>query len=366
MSVSNKLLALRAGVLHGAVRADHPDVLLVTAGGGSRVSTGRASTLASYLTGDKWTVHVHSEWRHAAGRSDLGGVIDRLAFFRELVRVIPRHDIVHLMADSPGSFWCFVVPSLALARFFNKRIILSFLCPEVEDVLGRWGWLARPFFRLADPVVADCNYVAGIFARHGLATRMILPLPRRFAGSIRQITRLQPKILVDRPLTRANNVACLVRAFKFVKQKYPRSELLIAGDGPERQALQHLISAEYIHGVTFTTKGWDALFAEADLYANSSSYDTFPESILTALGGGLPVVTTDAGGIPQVVKDRINGMVVPINDHVGLAERIIELVENPELVAALTTAAGDLLRNFSWESAGNSWRRLYLATFERS
>ncbi|RKX28616.1 MAG: hypothetical protein DRP47_03950 [Candidatus Zixiibacteriota bacterium] len=62
--------------------------------------------------------------------------------------------------------------------------------------------------------------------------------------------------------------------------------------------------------------------------------------MLEAISAGLPIVTTHVGDIPSIIENRVNGLLVPINDYNSLADRIIELIEKPDLAAQLSSATG--------------------------
>jgi glycosyltransferase involved in cell wall biosynthesis len=179
----------------------------------------------------------------------------------------------------------------------------------------------------------------------------------------RKIDSVQPKLVVARSLEKRNNVACAIEAFALVKQKYPRAEMTITGDGSQCEELQRLATREKLNGVTFTGgvshHELSRYFAEADVYVNASSIDGLPTSLLEALAVGLPVVTTGAGGIPGVINDSINGLIVRPNDPSGLADRIIRLVESPELVQQLSEQAKLSSRDYSLAHVKGKWSELY-------
>src|ERR1041385_7008419 len=81
------------------------------------------------------------------------------------------------------------------------------------------------------------------------------------------------------------------------------------------------------------------LYNEADCFLNGSRVDNQPLSILESFASGLPVVTTNAGGIPDVVTDNVTALMVKMDDHEDLARRAIALVEQPELAHRIINAA---------------------------
>jgi glycosyltransferase involved in cell wall biosynthesis len=122
----------------------------------------------------------------------------------------------------------------------------------------------------------------------------------------------------------------LIDAFARVSGR-PGLRLAIAGEGPERQRLERSIQQ---HGVRAELLGLRGdvpdLLGAADLFVLSSSIEGFPNVIGEALLAGLPVAATAAGGVPEIVRDGIDGRVVPIGDAAALAEAIAWLLDRPE------------------------------------
>jgi glycosyltransferase involved in cell wall biosynthesis len=91
-----------------------------------------------------------------------------------------------------------------------------------------------------------------------------------------------------------------------------------------------------------------------------------PLSILEAFASGLPVVTTDVGGIPYMVSHRINGLMAPAGDHQALADHVLELIAKPELALSLTRAAARNREAFSWQSVRRQWLDVYRDVLARA
>jgi glycosyltransferase involved in cell wall biosynthesis len=80
---------------------------------------------------------------------------------------------------------------------------------------------------------------------------------------------------------------------------------------------------------------------------------------LEGLAAGLPIVTTDPGGIPDMITDRRTGHLVAVNDHEAAAARILELVGNPAEVLRLSRAGKEEVRRYTWEAVAPLWKDLY-------
>ena len=124
----------------------------------------------------------------------------------------------------------------------------------------------------------------------------------------------------------------------------PGVTLLIAGEGPERPELEGVVSELGIgdrvrfvgplarHGVL-------ELFRAADASILSSSWENFPHTVVEALAVGTPVLATAAGGVAEVVKDELNGLVVEVGDTQGLTEAVRRYFADATLRERLRAAA---------------------------
>jgi glycosyltransferase involved in cell wall biosynthesis len=82
-----------------------------------------------------------------------------------------------------------------------------------------------------------------------------------------------------------------------------------------------------------------------DVFAFPSLWEGFPIALLSAMAAGLPVIVTPVGGVPEVVKDGINGLIVPVGDPAALAEAIRKVQEDPVGASGLGRAAAATIRD---------------------
>lgn len=347
-------------------------LLLVTAGlHGNQAESGHINVVMDFLIKKGWRVDAYimnyfEESRQAGQLAEAGlfsKLTNGLTSMRNLARAIPRYATVHLFFLSEMSFFRQIAPALLLGRFFGKKVVLSYRRNQAEAELERTGRCLLPLFRICDTILVSSSYLAEVFSRYNVTVEVVPDGVDTDLFRPRTIDSVQPKIIVARSLERRNNISCVIEAFKLVKQKYPRAEMAIAGDGSQREELQRLVTREKLNGVTFTgsisPQQIARRFAEADVYVNTSTIDGLPTSLLEALAVGLPVLTTGVGGIPAVITDRVNGLFVRSNDPAGLADRIIELVESPELVHKLSEQAKLSARDYLWPHVKDKWVDLY-------
>ncbi len=286
-----------------------------------------------------------------------------LRYLRLIVRLLPHFNILHIFCGSGRTMARFVFPAVLIGKFFGKRVILDYRSPLLlYRRAGRSTLLAR-MWRLCDRVVVPSVYLEQLVK--SLGGRAVYQQPLLHLKDIqpRVLTRLQPQMVVCADLEREHNVACAIRAFDLVKRKYPRTEMSIVGRGSQQMGLENLVASRRLHGVCFVDdrgnhKRHEAL-AAADLYINCSSVDCLSEATIEAFAGGLPVVTTPTGGGSEIWRDRRDVMRVTFNDHVGMADRIIELIEDPALTEKLSRRSREIADRLLQISSKSSYSGLY-------
>ncbi|MHB8470405.1 MAG: glycosyltransferase family 4 protein [Gaiellaceae bacterium] len=123
--------------------------------------------------------------------------------------------------------------------------------------------------------------------------------------------------------------------------------LLVAGDGEERSALEAAAGGRVRFLGAVPRARTLELFRAADAAVLSSRWENFPHALVEALAVGTPVVATDVGGVPEIVEDGVNGLLVAPGDPAALAAAIGRLVSDPELRGRLAAAAAPSVARFA-------------------
>lgn len=283
-------------------------------------------------------------------------------YLAALLRRVPRYDVVHIFSASYLSFMIAQAPAILIARFFRKKVVLSYHSGECDDHLRRWGRVVYPLLRMVDRIVVPSGYLVEVFAKHGFSATPIPNIIDVEKFRFRKRAELRPKLLVPRMLEPLYNISCAIRAFSIIKERIPDASMTILGTGTQEEELKQLVESLALADVEFAGRverdEIAAVYDDHDLFLNSSSIDNLPVSILEAFAAGLPVVTTAAGGIPYVVEDRETGHVVAVDDHRALAERVLEVLSRPAETGELIEAAYEEVQKYRWPSVGEKWHRL--------
>jgi glycosyltransferase involved in cell wall biosynthesis len=263
----------------------------------------------------------------------------------------------------------FGLPGAALAgvpvRIGNRREILTGDKSRAQ-LTGQ-----RMAYRLAHAVVANSGAAREQLALEGVPTGKLHLIPNGL-----DIARFAPA--PARPAIRRVAMVANLRAEKGhdtllgaapeILARHPGASFTFVGEGPRRSALETLTRALGLGDrVQFLGERRDveAVLAEHDLFVLPSRSEAFPNALIEAMATGLPVVATNVGGIPEVVRDGVNGRLVPPNDAAALASAVVALMDDPAGAAALGRAArADIERHYTLDSMVERFEQLYLAEIE--
>lgn len=167
----------------------------------------------------------------------------------------------------------------------------------------------------------------------------------------------------------------LLTAFARVASRFPQWQLVIIGDGELREQLQHLAGELMERQRVIFTGALASPFevlCHAQFFVLASRYEGAPMAVAEALACGLPVIATDcpsrprkfgergfvAGGIRELVRDGIDGLLVPRENPVALADAMTRWMENPQERSRLAQQAASGITRFSREQVLADWERL--------
>jgi glycosyltransferase involved in cell wall biosynthesis len=345
--------------------APHPD--------GAAGASVQAGLIQSKLTDEGWPVAAcYMHRKSAPGSPDSArkySLTDSLDCIKEFIRGIPQANIVHIFASSFQELVCFGFPAIVLGGFFRRRLILHLQSSETLALLKERKTLILPCLRYVDRIIVPSEHGRGILKSIGLRSEKAVDMVDPDLFPSRRVSTLQPRILVACPLEPQNNVGTVIRACLMVKQKYPRTELVILGKGQQRRELELLASRDNGYGIEFVDRvrrdQTGEYLHEADLYVNASSSGDIPISLLEALASGIPVISSRVGGVSEVITDGHSGLLFEAGNEVDLANRIIQLIEDDRLTAELSVRARAEAEKHAWDNMKNAWKTRYLQVARR-
>jgi glycogen(starch) synthase len=267
-----------------------------------------------------------------------------------------RADLIHVHL---GEDLAALPIAAAAARLGSRRpLVVTLHCSlrhtlEVVDVrsavlAGLGGWIEERGVRLADAVIVLSHRVAGLLATAGVERARIHVIPpgvdrRLFQGPFDDPfpDLPRPRVLFVGRLHKAKGVDTALAAFG--RLRAARAHLVLVGDGPERPTLEaqaaRLGLTDRVRFAGFLPhQRVPAALSHADVLVVPSVYEELGRVVLEAMQVGLPVVATATGGIPEVIHDGLNGLLVPIGDPDPMGRAIDSVLLRPGLAARLGAA----------------------------
>ncbi len=161
-----------------------------------------------------------------------------------------------------------------------------------------------------------------------------------------------------RPVKRVQDV---VGMFLQLRKKIP-ARLLLIGDGPERQLIETLCrQSDSCHAIQFLGKMTrpEEVMASCDLFALTSETESFGLAALEAMACGVPVVSTDGGGLPEVNIHGVSGLLSPVGDTAAMAVNAAAILGDEATYQRYRTGALEQARTFDLEKILPRYERLY-------
>jgi L-malate glycosyltransferase len=301
-------------------------------------------------------------FRHARRVKYLRTIVTEATYLPGLLRQLAEVDVAHVFSASYSSFLLAPLPAIVAARALGRPVVLNYRSGEAPDHLTR-SRTARVALSKVDLNIVPSQFLVDVFGRFGIGARIIPNLVdlRRFCFRPRE--PLAPRLLSTRNLEPLYNVACSLRAFQLVQHRVPEATLTLVGAGSDEPALRQLAQQLALRGVRFAGRvpphDIADFYAAHDIYLQSPNIDNMPTSILEAYASGLPVVSTDAGGIRAMLTHDEHGLLAPVNDHETLAAHVLALLASPILATRLTRAALTTCDNYTWSAIRDQWLRAY-------
>ncbi len=339
----------------------------------------RPVVLAQKLEGD-WSAECvklipRSSWRFLAraGEKRSGHPWQISAGEVEQMRKVLRETDCRLLHVFFGNVAVHLLP---LLRQCGLPVVISFHGSDVAGTMTSPGYskAVAEMFEWAQAVPCRSERLAELVAHLGCPSeklrimRTILPEipfthrtpPTEDTWRIVQAARLVPK----------KGLATAMRAFAAFARKYPYSTFTIAGEGPMEGELRQLAAElEVEDQVEFTgflsQESLRGLFSSAHVFLHPSEtvdgdMEGVPNAMLEAMAGGLPVVTTRHGGIPEVVTDGRNGLLCEEKDVGAVTDALLRLAADSELYRILSKNASLSVREqFSSEAQVEVIEKIY-------
>ena len=218
------------------------------------------------------------------------------------------------------------------------------------------------FFSRSTSVIAPSAYLKSKFEEAGFFVEHI---PNNINTSDYQYFQrhaLHPRRLYVRSFDAVYNPQMAIEVLSRLKLKFPTASLCMVGpdkDGSMQACVKRVFELGLANSVAFTGKlnksEWHKLSVEYDIFINTTNFDNTPVSVIEAMSLGLPVVSTNVGGIPYLLKNGVDAILVDKGSVEQMTLAIEKLLADSQFASGIASQARKKAESFDWEVVKAKW-----------
>jgi glycosyltransferase involved in cell wall biosynthesis len=261
---------------------------------------------------------------------------------------------------STQNFWfAFVIAQLC--RILGAKYITKLHGGDLPNRLNRSPYLSDIIFKNAFKIIAPSGYLFSHFSEKYPENLLLIANTvaiNKYPFFKRE--SIEPKLLWVRSFSKIYNPKMAIQVLSELKKKYSNAQLCMVGPDKENLIPNCVAFAEELNvEVQFTgklsKKKWVELSKEYSVFINTTYFDNTPVSVIEAMALGLPVVSTNVGGIPFLLEDKKNALLVSENDVFQMVQSIELLLKDSQLRSTIVDNARALVEDFDWETVKEKW-----------
>jgi glycosyltransferase involved in cell wall biosynthesis len=276
-----------------------------------------------------------------------------------------RNQVDYVLIDTYSTLnFTYAVATAKLCRQFKVPYIPILHGGDLPARLKKSPKKSLKLFGKAKANVAPSAYLFEAFKDAGFTNLVHIPNTIELSNYPFLLRKeIQPRLLWVRAFAEIYNPLLALEVFKSLSAKYTKAALCMVG--PEKDGSLKKCKAfadEHKLDVTFTglisKEAWIEKSKAYDIFINTTNFDNMPVSVVEALAVGIPVISTNAGGLPFLLADGKTGLLVPPNDHTAMTAAVEKLCSNPELTASLSSSGRTYAQTFDWKNVKQDWLTL--------
>ena len=253
--------------------------------------------------------------------------------------------------------------SMALSR--GKPVILHLHGGAIPTFARKYPRWTRRVLRRASAVVAPTAFLAREMAPFAGLVRVIPNVVELDDYPFHLREQVTPRLFWMRAYHAIYNPVMALRALAHVRASLPNATLVMAGQ--EKGMMGAVISAAHDLGVADAVEILGFLderqkrevAARCDIFINTTHVDNAPVGVVEMCAMGLPVVSTQVGGIPDLLSDGETGLLVPDGDSAAMSDAVLRLVREPALASRLSRNGRPLAARCAWPAVRAQWEALF-------
>ncbi len=293
----------------------------------------------------------------------------RVARFMDNLSVIFKNKnkynvaIVPLYGTRPAFLWQEIISKSI--KFLHKKLILTIDGGSIPERMDKDPKRFLKALKRADAIVCPSAFFYNYLEKYNLNRIQIENALNLSEYTFISKTTFRPKILWMRAFEATYNPFMAVELAKILNQQYPDFEMVMAG--PDNGLLAEIKKMAAESGLAnkiffpgYINLEEKKMYAQQyDFYISTNIIDNAPVSLIEFMAMGLPVISTNVGGIPDIIEDGKNGLLVDINDATAMAEKITAIIQNPMAGIKIAENAFAYSRKYGEDILLEKWQNLF-------
>lgn len=256
-----------------------------------------------------------------------------------------------------------------LLRRLGKPYVLTLHGGNLPNFAAQHPARVRNLLQTAKTVTVPSRYLYEQMQPYAADNLYLLPNPvelRHYTFRLRETSR--PNLVWLRAFHRIYNPALAVKMLALLVKHFPDAHLTMIGPDKDgsleavRQAAADLKVSDHLTLIPGVPKAEvPAALNKGDIFINTTNIDNTPVSVIEALACGLCVVSTNVGGLPYLLRDQHDALLVPPDDVEAMAKAVRAVLTDPALSKRLSQNARTTAEAFDWSVVLPAWKKLLAA-----
>jgi len=311
------------------------------------------TTLSNLLIGEGFDVLISSDKKNK--------ILRLLVMCFSVIKNRKNIDFLLIDTFSTTNFY-YAYCTSQLARFFKIPYIPILHGGNLPSRLKNSPRLSKRIFKFSKVNVAPSNYLKTAFEKEGFDTILIPNTIEINQYQFKKRKVFKPRLLWVRAFDKTYNPQMAVYVLHQLKQEFADAKLCMIGPAKDetlastKKLIKELKLENYVEitGVLPKEK-WHQKSKEFDIFINTTNFDNTPVSLIEAMALGLPVITTNVGGISFLIDDGREGVLVDKNDDGAMVSAIKKYIHNLENTRLIAKNARKKAEKFDWKQVRTKW-----------
>lgn len=281
--------------------------------------------------------------------------------------VIKNRKVDYVIIDTYStSYFYFTYIASLLCNILNIKYIPILHGGNLPERLERSPRLAKLIFSHSHINVAPSKYLNYEFKRHGYENNITIPNNIYISDyAFKKRISFKPRLLWVRSFHKTYNCEMAVEVLQLLLKHYPDAELCMVGPDKD-SSMQSVKNLAEQYGITDHLKitdklskaDWRKLSENYDIFISTTNFDNTPVSVIEAMALGLPVVSTNVGGVPFLIDDGKDGLLCEKGNAEDMVQKIVRLISTPENTVEICTNARQKVEQFDWQVVREQWKNI--------